>query len=73
MARDNTKHLQTYLQKFKVQVCDRAAEVDPSDEYDWFALSLGFFIALGLTLDDANALAIEARYDHHYWHDKEVT
>jgi hypothetical protein len=39
---------------FKAQVYDRAAEVDPGNEYDWSALQIGFGLGRGLSPDDAH-------------------
>ncbi len=55
------------LEEFKKEVCERAKEVDPQEELDWYALSIGFFLAKGATLEEAEKLAVEARYTHQYW------
>lgn len=54
-------------ERFKGEVCLKSGEVDPEEELDWFALSLGFFLAAGLNIDDAHRLSIWARYDAQYW------
>lgn len=54
------------LKKFK-EVCDKADEIDDVHEYDWFALSIGFFLAQGLSPDDAHLLAVIVRYDLQYF------
>lgn len=55
------------LAKFKTEVCERSEQVDPGGDLDWYGLSIGFFLACGATPDQANDLAIEARYTHKYW------
>jgi hypothetical protein len=54
---------------FKLKVCMRENQIDPSSELDWYSLSLGFFLALDITPDEAHELSREARYNHHYWLD----
>jgi len=54
---------------FRKRVCDKSKEVDPSEEYDWHDLSLGFFLSFDITIEEAHELAIEVRYTHHYWMD----
>lgn len=46
---------------------DGSSKVDPDEELDWYALSVGFFIALGLDGDDSRDLAGIVRYTDHYW------
>lgn len=48
---------------------DPELKIDPGEELDWFAMSLGFFLARGLSLDAAHAAALHARYEFHYWMD----
>lgn len=55
------------IHSFKTEICDRAKEIDPSEELDWYALSYGYFLAKGVPLDDVSWLAIHVRYDLHYW------
>lgn len=62
----------TAVERFRTEVCERSSEVDPSEELDWYSLSLGFFIACGLTPDIATDMAIHVRYDLGYWQDKNV-
>lgn len=40
---------------------------DPFEESDFHDLSLGFFIALGVPLNDSFDLARITRYDFQYW------
>ena len=56
-----------YGEAFKKDVCEWSSEIDPSGEYDWYALSLGWAIAKGLTVEDVHSFAIWVRYTKHYW------
>lgn len=47
---------------FKTDVSDRATEVDPDNEQDWFSLTLGWAIAKGLTPRNAHSFACHIRY-----------
>jgi hypothetical protein len=55
------------LREFKRKVCDNSKEVDSSNELEWYSLSIGFFLAMGLSVDQAYDYAIAARYDYKYW------
>lgn len=55
------------LKKFKVEVCDKDNEIDACGELDWFPLSIGFFLAQGLSAEDAHSLALIVRYDLQYF------
>ena len=46
---------------------DPEKKLDPSEEQDWFSLSLGFFVALGFPYLAAWQMATDARYKHEYW------
>jgi hypothetical protein len=57
----------------KVIDADRTPEgtsrdIDPGDEQDWFSLTLGFFLAKGLTAEEAHDLSRHVRYQLHYWY-----
>lgn len=41
--------------------------IDPHGEYDWYSLSLGFFLAQGLSIENSAELATRARYKDEYW------
>lgn len=56
-----------HLNSFRQDCCEHSAEIDPSDEQDWFSLSIGYFIAKGMPIMRAYELALHARYDHEYW------
>lgn len=53
------------VEKFKA-LCV-SGNVDRNEELDWYDMSIGFFLALGLTETEANEMAIYARYDEGYW------
>jgi len=53
--------------RFKREVCERRDDVDPDEEQDWFSLSLGFFLALGIDADRAYSLSTWVRYDQQYF------
>lgn len=57
------------VKRFRKEVCEVCGKVDPGDQYDWFSLSLGFFLALGLSLDVSHRLSLWCRYDQQYWHE----
>jgi hypothetical protein len=54
------------VERFK-EVCERSTTIDPGEEFDWYALSLGFFLACGLSSDASYRLSSWARYDQAYW------
>lgn len=58
---------QEAMDKFKTEICEKAKEIDPSEGMDWFALSYGFFLALGLSPEVSEELSIHVRYKLHYW------
>lgn len=41
-------------------VYDKAKEVDPNDDHDWFDLAYGFFMGLGFDPSKAFQLALDA-------------
>jgi hypothetical protein len=51
------------VNQFKIEVVDRAGEIDGSDSQDWFSLTLGWAIAKGVEPADAHDFAIHIRYD----------
>ena len=51
---------------FKNEVCVRSDQVDPTDDYDWYSLCVGFCIAKGADPDLAAEVATAARYTHNY-------
>lgn len=66
---ENTLLQQKYaaeIAAFK-RVCEQSAKVDPNDERDWYDLSIGFFLALGVSIADTHTLAGIVRYQLLYW------
>ena len=53
---------QDLVNQFHTEISNRAAEVDPSNEQDWYSISLGWAIAKGLTPELAHEFAIDIRY-----------
>ena len=51
----------------KIVSGELGSKIDPSEEQDWYSLSLGFFAALGLKNAACHRLALYARYTCHYW------
>lgn len=49
--------------EFKAEIHDQAEKVDPENELDWFALTLGFAIGRGMTIEAAREFALHIRYD----------
>jgi hypothetical protein len=55
------------LDKFR-RFCQSDNGLSHFDELDWYALSIGFFIACGITdADELSKLALHARYRENYW------
>jgi hypothetical protein len=52
-----------YTLAFKAEIRDRAEEVDPNDNEDWFSLTLGWAIGKGLTIREAYDFAIYIKYE----------
>lgn len=57
---------QEALDKFK-EFCRKRQSIDERSELDWYALSLGYFAALGFSDDECHDLAIKSRYTYEYW------
>lgn len=55
------------LTAFRDEVCVRANDIDPDDSLDWYSVSIGFFLARGVEIGMARALALKARHEHMYW------
>ena len=54
-------------ERFKNEVCSKADEIDLDDEIDWKDMSIGFFLACGLSVEQAKSLATDVRYNKQYW------
>ena len=67
---DSLNELEFYGKSFKDEVCSFSTEIDPSNEQDWFSLSLGWAIAKGLTPDEAWQFSTWLRYTVHYYNTK---
>ena len=73
MTLDTTRYdklplpLKALVDSFKKDCGDQAKTIDPDEERDWYALSLGYFLAKGLNIEDATDLALIVRYDLEYW------
>jgi hypothetical protein len=50
------------IMSFKREVSDRAHEIDPNNEQDWFSLTLGWAIARGFSPEAAHEFASFIRY-----------
>lgn len=55
------------LEQFRLEVCLNSKAVDPDEERYWYDLSIGWFLAKGMTINQATDLALEARYTRQYW------
>lgn len=55
------------IASFKAEVCDNFDKVDLGSELDFYAISLGYFIAKGISIDESHALSIYVRYTLQYW------
>ena len=52
-----TPYEEAVIAKWKERVKDRAAEVDPDAQFDWYDVCFGFFLGYGFEPDRANDLA----------------
>jgi hypothetical protein len=52
----------TTLELFKKEVSDRSHIIDPNSELDWYALTLGWALAKGDSVEDAINFACYVRY-----------
>lgn len=66
-AEDIIRAFKLHIAKFRFEVCDRAKDVDPGDERDWYCMSVGYFLAMGCSIDEAYVIANHVRYDCEYW------
>ncbi len=60
------KKFKKFCKNFEALSLETKKELD-EDEIDWYALSLGFFIALKVPVDQAIELALYSRYQMEYW------
>lgn len=54
--------MKEYENLLKKEVFDKAEEIDPSGEQDWYSMCLGWSLAKGMNPDDAHEFAIHIRY-----------
>lgn len=52
--------MRTQIETWKRDVWDKQAKVDPDNELYWSHLALGYFLGLGLSVDDAHDAVDEA-------------
>lgn len=45
--------MRTQIEQWKEDVWDKQEEVDPDNEYLWTSLALGYFLGLGMSIEDA--------------------
>jgi len=45
--------MQTQIERWKQDVWDKKDEIDPHSEFYWYSLALGYFLGLGLSIEDA--------------------
>ena len=57
---------------FRRHVCEKETEIDPQRKMGWFDMSVGFFLGMYLTLEQAHRLALYVRYDCQYWANEPV-
>lgn len=53
---------QDMVAQFKTEISDRPDEIDPNQEYDWYAITLGWAIAKGLSPYNAHTFSLYIRY-----------
>lgn len=67
MAEDKGKELlqdfdSKWIDVYKQEIDDRAEEIDPSNNEDWFSMTLGWAIAKGMSIDAAGSFAVYIRH-----------
>lgn len=63
----NQEEIDKIINDFKVEVCNHYTEIDPDNEEDWYSLSIGYFLAKGLSVKESRITASKVRYTFHYW------
>lgn len=51
------------LTEWKMYVADKAQEIDPTNELDWYALAVGFAVGRGWSASSAHEFARHVRYN----------
>jgi len=54
------------LHRFQREVCERAGDVDPGGELHWESLAIGFFVGVGLSVDESHRCYLEASRNN-FW------
>lgn len=57
-----TANWSPYEDQFKVEIHDRAKEIDEQDRLEWHSLALGWAIGKGLSPDEAWKFSMHIRY-----------
>jgi len=57
-AKDKTK----FEKLFETEVHNRGGEIDPDNELDWYALTIGWAVGKGLTPKEAVDFSLYIRY-----------
>lgn len=54
------------LEEFK-KFCEKHGGDPLLDDLLWFDMSIGWFLAKGASIEEAEINAVKARYDYEYW------
>lgn len=58
----------TMIDGFKTEVCNRWRDIDPTEEREWYSLTIGYLLGRGLTnMEVIRKIAIYIRYEEKYW------
>jgi len=57
----------TQIEQWKQDVWDKQKEIDPDNELYWNSLALGYFLGLGLSIDDAHDSVRDASNQAQGW------
>jgi hypothetical protein len=57
------KEWKPLLKLFKKEVTDKAAQIDPDQEYTWRGLVIGWAVAKGMGVEEALDFSLHAIYD----------
>lgn len=55
------------ISAFKNFCLSSQSEDEELEEVEWYDMSIGYFLALGLDVETSIEAAIECRYTHQYW------
>jgi hypothetical protein len=59
--------MRTQIEMWKEDVWDKQDEIDPEKELYWNSLALGYFLGLGLSIEDAHESVREAGNQAQGW------